>query len=395
MTRSRIAVGGAFLLAAMVLSSLAPAPAGACPFCSTPSLTFSEQYSKADAAVLVQWVGGEVPKGDKLGTTTFEIVQAARAPSASVQKGKKITLDRYREGKKGDLALLLGSRIKDEVIEWGSPLDVTEASYKYIVQAPSLEAPPEKRLAYYLKYLEFADPDVAADAYSEFAGAPYKDVVALTKEMPREKLREWIVSSNVSPARIGLYGMMLGLCGTPSDLPLMEKKIVENVDDFRLGIEGVMGGYLLLSGEKGLEVIEKTKILDRKVPFSETYAAMQALRFMWTYGNGVIPAERLKETMRRLLERPELADLVIVDLTRWKDWGLQERLYKIYGTEEYSIPSVKRAIIRYMIASTKDVPAGSGESTPGHAVEGARYLELLRDRDAKMVNEAEKFFFLN
>ena len=31
----------------------------------------------------------------------------------------------------------------------------------------------------------------------------------------------------------------------------------------------------------GLETIEKSKLLSKEVPFSETYAAMQALRFLW------------------------------------------------------------------------------------------------------------------
>lgn len=387
---------GLCLATLALVFSVFPVAVQACPFCSAPSLTLAEQFSKADAAVLVQWVGGEMPKAEQPGSTLFEIVQAPRAPFKSLEKGKKITLERYRAGKKGDLALLFGSKTKGEAIEWGAPLDVTENSFKYIVEAPGPDTPPEKRLVYFLKHLEVSDPNVAGDAYAEFANAPYKDIVPIAKEMPRDKLRKWIVSPDVPSTRLGLYGLMLGLCGNEDDIPLMEKKIVESTEDFRLGIDGVIGGYLLLTGEKGLAVIEKSKLLDKKVPFSETYAAMQALRFMWTYGNGRIPGARLQGAMRVLLDRPELADLVIADLARWKDWSLQERLMKVYGTEEYSVPSIKRAIIRYMIASTKDVPSGGAAGEPpAHAVEGAKYLQQLRDKDPKMVGEAERFFFLN
>ncbi|HTI50758.1 MAG TPA: hypothetical protein VL475_07400 [Planctomycetaceae bacterium] len=386
--------GMGMLLAALAVLAAYPVAIEACPFCSAPTLTLTEQFTKADAAVLVQWVGGELPKEDRPGNTVYEILQVARAPFKSLEKGKKITLDRYRTGKKGDLALLLGSRAKEEVIEWGSPLDVTEASYNYIVKAPGPDTAPDKRLAYYIPYLEFSDAIVSADAYAEFANAPYKDIVPLAKEMPREKLQKWIASPDIPATRLGLYGLMLGLCGHPEDAPLMERKIVESTEDFRLGIDGVIGGYLLLTGERGLAVVEKSKLLDKKVPFSETYAAMQALRFMWTYGNGRIPADRLKVSMRLLLDRPELADLVIADLARWKDWSLQPRLIEIYGTEEYNVPSIKRAIIRYMIASTKDVAAGAGEP-PKHAADGTRYLQQLREKDPKMVSEAERFFFLN
>jgi len=383
-----------FLILSSALALLIPVPVQACPFCSAPSLTLSEQYAKADAAVLVKWVSGEMPAKDRLGTTTYEIVQVARTPVKSVEAGKKITLDRYRAGKKGDLALVLGSRTKGDSLDWGSPLEVNADSYNYIVEAPSPESKAAERMAYYLKFLEYHDRMVAEDAYAEFANAPYKDIVPLAAKFPREALRKWLTSPDVPATRTGLYGLMLGLCGNDDDAALMQAKITESTQDFRLGIEGVIGGYLLLTGDKGLDVIERTKLQGKDVLFSETYAAMQALRFLWTYGNGRIPGERLKASMRLLLDRPEVADLVIADLARWKDWSIQKRLMELYGAEEYNIPSIKRAIIRYLIASTKDTAAGGGDEPPRHVTEATRLLEELRDRDAKMVNEVERYFFL-
>jgi len=388
-----------WLLAAcclLLLASLRPAAEG-CPLCGAPALTFSEQYSKADAAVLVQWVGAVEPTEKDLGSTTYEIVEVARAPETTLQKGQKITLERFRAGKKGNLALILGTRTKAETIEWGNPLEVTETAYHYISQAPPPESPPAKRLAYFVNFLEYPDPGIAADAYQEFANAPYKDVVSITKAMPRDKLRRWIADDKTPPSRLNLYGLMLGLCGNDEDAALMEQKIVDTNEDFRLGIDGVMGGYLLLTGEKGLKVIENSKIVAKNVPFSEAYSARQAILFIAMYGAGRIPAERLNASLRLMLEtRPELADLLIGDLARAKDWGLQKRLMELYGTEGYDIPAVKRAIARFMIASTKDVPSGGAEQrTPPHAEQGAKFLEQLRAKDPKIVGEAERYFFLN
>jgi len=393
--RSIFLAGLSLLIAALAL--FLSAPAGACPFCSAPSLTLSEQYVRADAALLVQWVSGEMQSKERLGSTTYEVVQVARSPgkdAKAIEKGKKITLERYRAAKRGDLFLLLGSRLKADTVEWGSPLDVTAESFNYIVDAPAADAKPEKRLGYYLKFLENPDRMVADDAYAEFANAPYKEIVPLAKQFPRDSLRKWITSPEVPATRLGLYGLMLGLCGNDDDAAIMQTKIVENSDGFRLGIEGIMWGYLMLTGENGLDTIIKSKIEDKKVAFSETFAAMQALRNLWIYGDNRIPAERLKETMRLLLERPELTDLVISDLARWKDWSIQGRLMELYGAEDYDIPSIKRAIVRYMMASIKDVPAGGGEKTPRHVTEGEKYLKQLRDRDPKMVNEVERYFYL-
>ena len=153
-----------------------------------------------------------------------------------------------------------------------------------------------------------------------------------------------------------------------------------------------MGGYLLIMKDKGLDVLDEHKLANKKVPFSETFAAMQALRFMWTYGAGKIAPERLQKSMRILLDRPEMADLVIADLARWKDWTIQDKLMAKYGEGEYNIPSIKRAIVRYMLVSSKDVAAGGGAPQPAHVANGQKLLEELRKKDPKTVSEAERFF---
>lgn len=361
----------------------------ACPFCGAASLTLAEQLSTADGAVLVQWADGVKEEGDKPGSTTYEIVRALKGPE-SLKKGDKVELPRYRGGKPGDLFLLLGT--KAEGIEWGSPMEVTETSFNYISMAPSPETPTSKRLAYYVNYLENADQTIANDAFAEFANAPYKDVVAITDKMSRDNLRKWIQDKNVPPTRLGLYGMMLGLCGTPEDAQLLESKIVEKTDDFRLGIDGIMGGYLLLTKDAGLKVVEDSKFTDSKIPFAETFAAMQAIRFMWTYADGVISKDRLRQSMRMLLTRPELSDLVITDLARWKDWSVQDQLITMFGKEEYSIPSIKRAIVRYYLVCSKDVPKDSKEAPGPHVEAAKKYLALLREKDPKTVSDAERFF---
>ncbi len=378
-----------------LLTLLSYAPTGtACPFCSAPSLTLTEQLTQANAAALVKWSGGQPAKDQDPGSTEYEIVEVVHQPAASkLEKGKKVTLARYRAAKVGDLYLLLGSTA-GTTIEWGSPIEVSEVAFNYMKHAPRPEVAPQTRLKYFVNFLENADAMVSTDAYGEFANAAYGDITPLAPLMPRDKLRKWINDPQISPGRLGLYGLMLGLCGREEDAVVLEKKIAESTQEFRLGIDGVMGGYLLLTGEKGLDSIDESKFLSKKVPFSETYAAMQALRFMWQYGDGRIETERLRQSMRLLLDRPELADLVIADLARWKDWSVQERLMELYGQGEYDIPSIKRAIVRYMLAGTKDVPMGEAASPPGHAVRAAKHLADLEAKDPKTVSEAKRFFIL-
>jgi len=411
----------ALALAAIALSSLlvTPAPATAailcCPFCAAPSLTLAEQLSQADAAVLVIWADAKKARevdGKRLPSqTTYEIRQVIRNARGAVKKGQRVRLSRFRSGKKGDMFLLLGS--KATRVEWGSPLPVSETSYQYIVQAPSPEAPATKRLAYFIKFLEYPDRQISDDAYAEFANAPYKDIAAVSKLLPRDKVAKWVVDPETPQTRMGLYGLLLGLSGNAADAKLMEHKISTPSEEFRLGIDGVMSGYLLLAGEKGLPLIEQLKLknlylVDAKgkvltdakgrkklVPFSETYAAMQALRFMWSYSEGRISKPRLRQSMRILLERPELADLVIADLARWKDWGIQDRLMAMYDDKDFNVPAIKRAVVRYMLVCTKDIPKGGAAGPlPKHVQDAMKHLALLRKRDPRTVTDAERFFFL-
>lgn len=380
------------LTLAMIVCVSATVTVSACPFCSAPSLTLSEQVAQADAAVLVQWAKGEQGDSDAgdIGSTTYKIVEVMNAGEQGLAKGDDIELPRYRAGKQGDLYLLLGT--KGTELEWGSPIEITETGFNYVRQAPSPEAAPLVRLAYFVQFLEYPDELISNDAYGEFANAPYKDIVPLANELPREKVREWLADDDVAPTRLGLYGLLLGLCGTSDDAALMEEKILHKSEDFRLGIDGVMGGYLLLTGEEGLAVIDEHKLANRDVAFSETYAAMQALRFMWTYGQR-IEKERLRESMRILLDRAELADLVIADLARWEDWSIIDRLMELYGAEGYEIPSIKRAIVRYMLVASKNKPAEGQDDS--HVAKAEENLKQLREQDPKTVKQAERFFFVN
>ncbi|MEQ8633577.1 hypothetical protein [Gimesia maris] len=365
----------------------------ACPFCSAPSLTLTEQLSQSDVAVLAQWTEAEKGTLEKAGKTVFEVKEIVRQSDKDKLKvGDQITINRHRPGKKGNLFLLLGT--KGTEVDWGDPIEVTETSFHYISQAPAPEEKTSKRLKYFLKFLEYPDQMISNDAYAEFANAPYEDITPLSKEMPREKIRKWLLDPDTPVTRIGLYGLLLGLCGTGEDVSFMEKKINEPTKEFRLGIDGVISGYLLLTGSDGLDKIDETKFVPKDVAFSETYAAMQALRFMWTYGDGRIDKERLRKSMRLLLDRPELTDLVVADLARWDDWSVLDRLMDMYGTGDYDIPSIKRAIVRYLLVASKGKNKKGGGPDAATTEKAKKLLDKLRKEDPKTVQSAERFFFL-
>lgn len=390
------------LLAALSISlASAAANAAFCPFCDAPSLTLAEQIDQSGHLVLGQWVGGEKATDDSAGSAKFKIVEVAKSKGDVFKVDQEIELPQYIAGKEDGLYLLMGPDTK--LIDWHAPTEVTKEAWKYVAEMPPPVTDQKEqieRLAYFLDFLEHPELTVSNDAYGEFAAAPYEVIAPLADRMPREKLRKWVSDPETPVTRMGLYGLLLGLCGKDEDAEAMKHKILHPDSDFRLGIEGVMSGYLIITGEHGLKVLEDSKMKaktytdkdgkEEKLPFSETYATMQTLRFMWTYEPDRIPKDRLKQSMRTLLERPELADLVIADLARWKDWGVQEQLMAMYDDEEFDIPSIKRAIIRYMYYCSEDKDK-EAEVVPEYAVAAAEHLKALEAKDPKTVRNAKRF----
>jgi len=380
----------AFLLGSLLLTG----EARACPICGVPTVTLSERYARADVALLVEWVSARPSKGQKPESTTFEIVQVQRDLLGTYTAGSRISVESYTQGKAGDLFLLLGSKDEKQGVKWqGLPFPVTETSFQYIVQAPPPESAAEKRLGYFVKFLEFSDLTIANDAFAEFVNAPTKDIVAIAERLPKDKLRRWLADAKTPISRQAGYGLMLGLCGGADEARFLEKRIMADDPDRQIGLEGLMFGYLLLTGDEGLDVLEKTWLANPEAEDGAVYPAVKAVRYYWSYGNGKIPPERLQAAMRPLVDRPALADSALTDLARWKDWSLQERLMELYGTGNFESDDAKKAIIEYLIASTKDLPKDAKEP-PEHVVAGRKHLEELRRRDPKLVATAEKYFLL-
>lgn len=404
----RIALLSTVLAATFVaaIGSINTAGAGcACPFCDAPALMLSEQIGQCDHMLRGKWLEGEKPVSLRGGSSKFEILDVAFSKGDRFQKGQIVVMPQYIAGSDTSSYTLMGP--DDRLEDWHVPSEVTEASWNYLLKMPpgvkDTKAQTE-RLMYFLDYFEHPDLMVSNDAFAEFASAPYEVIVPLKDHLPREKILDWLQDPKTPVTRTGFYGMLAGICGRPEDAAILEKKIVTLDADFRLGIEGVMAGYMMICGEEGLKKLEEVKILSKTainkdgkeitLPFSEVYAVMQALRFMWTYEPDRLSKDRLKQSMHLLLERKEMADLVITDLARWKDWSIQDRLMTMYGDENYDIPAIRRAIVKYLYycSQEKNEPGADGTRTSTKdALKAEANIKLLEVRDPKTVNDARRY----
>ena len=68
---------------------------------------------------------------------------------------------------------------------------------------------------------------------------------------------------------------------------------------------------------------------------------------------------------------------------------------KIYDHEDYSIPSIKRNIIRYFLVAERAKGAKEGDPPPETAAKASQYLKQLEESDPKTYRAAKRFFILN
>jgi hypothetical protein len=391
----RIAVRFLACLIASVVLIASSQVALSCPNCPAGLTSYADHIASSDAVILTEWSSAVEATDDASGSTTVHVRQIVKGPTKRLS-AKNIKLDRYRAGKKGDLYLVFGV-IGEETsaLVWNDVVEVNAASFQYILKAPAMELESSKRLSYFLNFLEFKDDLVANDAFAEFAGAEYKTLVDMAPQLPREKIRGWILDPETPAIRLGLYGTLLGLCGNRSDARVLETRIVkhEGVGAFPLGLEGVISGYLMIEGAAGLDLIDAKLLQNTETPFTEVFAAAQALRFMWIYSKK-ISHERLCKSMEGLLVRSEIADIVIADLARWKDWTAMDRVVKLYDQGEKPTLSTRRAVVRFLLICAKQ-PQGKSQQAEIVAEQINRaqaHLKKLRAADPEIVANAERFF---
>ena len=364
------------LIAAVLVAVLQPTAARACPFCPKVGVTLGSQIKSAQIVLIAKLVEKRTIErpaertGDALGDaiekgkSTFQIVR--------VVKGEKLVAGRRRfkavylnEASPGTLFLAMGGAVSKETVSketktgakelaWQPPLSIGASGPRYVDAVLKLPAGGPRRLAFFQEHLRDKHPTLAEDAFAEFAKAPYKDVVGLKDRMQHDRLVAWIKDPKTTSSRRRLFFTLLGICGDKNDLPLLESLFKSDDAKQKRGLDALLACYLRLAGAKGLPLVEERFLKSntfggKKVEYTETYAAIQALRFLGEETD-LIDRQRLLVGLRYMLDRPLLADLVIPDLARWKDWSVIDRLVKLFKEADKQSQWVRVPIVRYLQA---------------------------------------------
>ena len=264
-----------------------------------------------------------------------------------IKLDQQIDAGYFGPGKSSKKFLLLG--VDPTKLLWSSPLPISADAEQYIEAIRKLPESQVERLDFFQKYFEHPDSLLARDSYDEFALAPYSDVLLLKDKMDREQLLKWVQDTSKSPDRKRLYFTMLAICGKPEDAVLFESMIRSENAEARAGLDALIAAYLTLKGEQGVDLIKKEFFDNEKSQYADIYSAVMALRFHGTEAN-VLPKSAITAAMHRLLERPDLADLVIPDLARWSDWSQVDKLGELFEKATDDNNWVRVPVINYLRA---------------------------------------------
>ena len=327
-----------------------------CPFCATVKMTLTEEITNADVAAFARLVelprpteveelsGAGFDSGQSAPHAKFEIVEVLKG-NEHIGQTRMIDIVYFGEGPPGQMFLIIG--VDAPNIGWATPLSLSERAQEYIPIAIQLPEGEAARLIFFQDYLEDADELLLRDAYDEFAKASYDGVKSIKDKMKHDQLMAWIQDTEIPVTRRRLYLTMLGVCGNAEDGRLIESMIQSDDRQVKAGLDAIIACYLSLVGEQGLPLIADRFLKNQDAEYTDTYAAIMALRFHGNQG-GVIDRPPLIEALRHMLDRTDLADLVIPDLVRWEDWESLPRLVHLFKTSDEESSWLRVPVFNYL-----------------------------------------------
>lgn len=294
-------------------------------------MTFTQMLNEFEFAVVARlsdstFSGNAEEKASK--TRTFTVID--------VVNGEK-TLARCRLDARilsgtteGDLFFIVGYKKKSSnEVDWCVTKSMSDECRQHILSISELNDNGIARLAFFQRFLDHADPLIAANAHREFIQATDEAFETACKAFNRKTIRQWLSKPNIAIDRKCLYLAMLARCGNNADTQWLEPMLSQDIPQTLLSVK--IACFLALKGEAGLPVVNQ-RLGSSSTDFIQSYSAIMALRFVSDLPNSKISTESIISSFRLALNDERLANLVVPDLARLKDWESLDRLVELYKT---------------------------------------------------------------
>ena len=353
-------------------------PVLACSVCGPAPLTratLREQFAQAAAVVAGTLKNPKPNQSGTGGTTEFHFAKTLKT-AGIVEKRAGVTVPQYFPivGDTPPDYLFFFDEVNGQAALAGG-VPSSPAVVDYLAAAAKLDAKDASaRLTFYFKHLDSADSTVAADAFLEFAKAPDADILKAKAGFDAGRLAKLLVNPKTPDERVGVFAALLGLCGESKHTAVFADMLKEPLSErVRGSLGGVLAGYVLLDTKGGWKAV-RAVLGDDKRPFEQRLSALGTVRFL----QATRPEAKadVLAVCRGMLGSSDFADLVVEDLRRWGWWDLTADVFAAWGQPAGEVREVKKAILRYALASPKADAAG--------------FLDAARKTDAKLVAQVEQ-----
>jgi len=375
----------ALAAALLTFPPLSPA-AAACPFCNSAGQTLSGEVASADFILFGKLSNPQRDANDpgslNKGTTDLT-VELVIKPHDMIKGKKVVTIPRFVPPDGKDQKYLIFFNVINGQLDpyRGEAVPAESKLPDYLKGAIEVkDKDVTTRMKYFFEYLESPDLTISTDAFSEFGNAEYKDVRPLAEKLDPALILRWLKDPNTRASRFGLYGLLIGHCGKPDDAKAIRELLDDPSRSYSSGLDGVMAGYILLDPKAGWEYLTGV-IKDAKQEFPVRYAALKTVRFFWEYRPDVVAGNKVLDAMLALAEQPDLADLPIEDLRKWKRWELTPKVLAYAQKESHSsIPIVARSLLKFALSASKEDPKNA---------QAADYVKVQREKNPRKVELLE------
>ncbi len=374
---SRWALVGCIAVAGITLGVLPDAKA--CPFCSAQGQTLTSEIGQATIVVYGSLTNAKLDANAGLGQGTTDLkIEKVLKSHEILGDQKSVTLPRYLPVENDNKRMLVFCDVFKGKLDWyaGRSVNGDGEIVSYLEGALAVkDKDMTTRLRFFFKYLDSKDPEVSGDAYKEFAYADYKDYLPMAKELPADKIAQWLVDPETPQNRYGLYASMLGHCGKEKHAASLKQLLDDPQKRLASGVDGVLAGYVMLKPADGWAYL-KDLLKDPSKDFMQRYAGLRALRFFREFRLDVANQKAIVDAAAVLLDQNDIADLAIEDFRKWECWELADRIEALYGKPSHDVPIIRRAIVRYMLAC------------PGPKAKA--FVDKVREKDPEMVKDVEE-----
>lgn len=372
------------LMILAVLALCPPTLAIACTLCGNLGPPLMKEISDAKLVVFGKIVDARLGPDGIQGTSDFVVETILHGDSANI-KNSRLVLPRYVPPVPGMKYLIFLDVANGQVDPYRSISCTSDRLVQYIQKMPKLTgagnaSERQARLKYTFQYFQDTDPELAADAYKEWALAGNVDVAAIAADLDPDKLRRWLMDPKTPAHCLSLFAYLLGSCGKEADLELLKKLALTPPDArYHGALDGILSG---LERQQPAETWKLVKGLaqDQSRSFTERYAVLRFLRFVRDVKKQQ-PASELNAILELMLAQPDMIDLAIEQMRLMHCWDHQKKVLAFYDTTTGEVPITRRAIIRFALCC------------PGETAR--QFVDKARSKEPETIREIEELLQLN